>query len=313
MFGSIHTNVGAMAALATLRSIDEQMQTTMERLSTGLKVNSAKDNPAYWSIATSMRSDIKAKNAVVDSLGISHAVLDTAVTGMTSAGQLVDEIKSKLVLAAEPGADKNKINSEIQELKSQLQSVAQSSSFNGQNLLYNASGSLTMPTSIQNLNGTSVIGYNSVNTSGTNLIDPGTASGGLLTKDRTVTQKSGATGTYYLIKSASGNGAGASEIKIDQNTTQDELSGMLQAVEDMAKDVTAANSTLGAKLKGVENQENFTRKLIDTLQKGLGRLVDANMEEESTRLKALQTQKQLAIQALSIANAEPNYLLQLFK
>ncbi len=60
-------------------------------------------------------------------------------------------------------------------------------------------------------------------------------------------------------------------------------------------------------------QEEFVSKLTDSINSGIGRLVDADMNEESTRLKALQTQQQLAIQSLSIANTNSENILQLFR
>jgi flagellin len=117
---SIMTNSSAMAALQTLRSINSDMENTQSRISSGYKVASAADNSAYWSIATTMRSDNKALSTVQDALGLGAAKVDVAYTGMNSAIDVVSEIKSKLVAAREPGVDKTKIDKEITELKNQL-------------------------------------------------------------------------------------------------------------------------------------------------------------------------------------------------
>ncbi|MEY9828912.1 flagellin-like hook-associated protein FlgL [Sinorhizobium fredii] len=74
----------------------------------------------------------------------------------------------------------------------------------------------------------------------------------------------------------------------------------------------------GAALMGAANarvklQQDYNQLVIDTIKKGVGRLVDANMNEASTRLKAIQTQQQLSLQALNIANAQPENILQLFR
>ncbi|MGV1898635.1 flagellin, partial [Agrobacterium vitis] len=136
---SIMTNTAAISALSTLRSISSDMETTQSRISSGYKVESASDNAAYWSIATTMRSDNKALGAVEDAIGLGAAKTDTAYTGMESAISVVSDIKAKLVAAREPGVDKEKINKELAELKNQLSSVAKSASFNGQNWLYDNS------------------------------------------------------------------------------------------------------------------------------------------------------------------------------
>ncbi|MCZ7928055.1 flagellin, partial [Agrobacterium pusense] len=77
--------------------------------------------------------------------------------------------------------------------------------------------------------------------------------------------------------------------------------------------MTSAAADLGSVKMRIELQENFVNKLTDSLDKGIGRLVDAEMNEESTKLKALQTQQQLAVQALSIANNDSQSILSLFR
>ena len=113
---SIMTNTAAIAALSTLRGINNDMETTQNRVATGYRVASAADNSAYWSIATTMRSDNKALSTVSDALGLGAAKVDVAYTGMNSAIDVVSEIKAKLVAAREPGVDKTKIDKEITEL-----------------------------------------------------------------------------------------------------------------------------------------------------------------------------------------------------
>jgi len=132
---SILTNVAAMSALQTLRSISSGMEETQSRVSSGLRVGSASDNAAYWSIATTMRSDNMALGAVSDALGLGAAKVDTAYSGMESAIEVVKEIKTKLVAATEDGVDKTKIQEEIAQLKDQLTSIAQAASFSGENWL----------------------------------------------------------------------------------------------------------------------------------------------------------------------------------
>jgi flagellin len=132
---SLLTNSAAMGALQTLRSINSDMETTQNRISSGMKVQTAGDNAAYWSIATTMRSDNKALSTVQDALGLGAAKVDTAYTGLNAAIEVVDEIKAKLVAASEPGVDKAKIQKEIDQLQNQLISVVESASFSGENWL----------------------------------------------------------------------------------------------------------------------------------------------------------------------------------
>src|SRR6478609_7191504 len=132
---SILTNIGAISALQTLRSISGQLENTQNQVSSGLRVGTASDNAAYWSIATTMRSDNGALSAVQDALGLGAAKVDTAYSAMESAIDVVKEIKNKLVAASEPGVDKSKVQEEITQLQSQLKSIASSASFSGENWL----------------------------------------------------------------------------------------------------------------------------------------------------------------------------------
>ncbi|MGB8315862.1 MAG: flagellin, partial [Aestuariivirga sp.] len=118
---SINTNVSAMTALQSLNKTNMALETTQKRISTGLRVGSAEDNAAYWSIATTMRSDNSAMSTVKDALGLGAATIDVAYTATNSAIDVVKEIKNKLVAARQPGVDRSKVQSEITELQNQLQ------------------------------------------------------------------------------------------------------------------------------------------------------------------------------------------------
>nr|WP_308400528.1 flagellin [Agrobacterium tumefaciens] len=88
---------------------------------------------------------------------------------------------------------------------------------------------------------------------------------------------------------------------------------MIQFVNTQLESVISASADLGSIKMRLDLQEDFVSKLTDSIDKGIGRLVDADMNEESTRLKALQTQQQLAIQSLSIANTSSENILSLFR
>ena len=124
-----------MAALQALRSVSSTVQTAEQHVSSGLRVEKAADNAAYWSISTTMRSDRRAVSAVSDALGYGAAKVDTAYTGMSSVIDILGEFKAKLVAAKEPGVDKAKVQTELDQLKQQVVSIANSTSFSGQNWL----------------------------------------------------------------------------------------------------------------------------------------------------------------------------------
>ena len=319
---SILTNSAAMAALQTLRSIDNSLETTQARVSSGLRVETAADNAAYWSIATTMRSDNRAISTVADALGLGAAKVDTAYTSLENVIDVMSEIKAKLVAAREPGVDKTKINDEISELKNQLISAAQSASFSGENWLYNtgtdALGIKSVVASfIRTAGGNVKVATLDCDTANSVLIDIENPEFGYLTKPidlADVMEDPPAFGPYSIINmDALGDPDDDTVVQLRNETTYEEIDGMISVTDFILKDLTNAASTLGAITKRIEMQESFVASLGDVIDKGIGRLVDADMNEESTRLKALQTQQQLGIQSLSIANSSAENILQLFR
>ena len=321
---SIMTNTAAMAALQTLRSINSDMEMTQARVSSGFRVENAGDNAAYWSIATTMRSDNKALSTVKDALGLGAAKVDIAYTAMNSSIDVISEIKAKLVAAREPGVDKTKINKELTELKNQLQSISQSASFSGENWLNNTS---TGPAGIKSIVGgfnRDVNGFVSITTLDVNvtsltMISTVDESLGILTKDIDADalnpDSTGTAANYYLIDAdgtATTAGSGTA-IALTAITPDADVDDMIRVVDSILSQMTDAASNLGAISKRVSMQEDFVANLMDSIDKGVGRLVDADMNDESTRLKALQTQQQLGIQSLSIANTNSQNILSLFQ
>jgi flagellin len=147
------------------------------------------------------------------------------------------------------------------------------------------------------------------------LINDAAAAGGLLTADTVATYVSGTTtttGTYYLISSEAGDATGT-EVALSSTTSDNEIDGMVASVDKMLSSMTDAGATIGATTSRLKLQDTFIKNLSDTIDTGVGRLVDAVMNEESTKLKALQTQQQLGIQSLSIANSSSETLLSLFR
>jgi flagellin len=304
---SIMTNTAAMTALKTLQSTNKALETSQNRISTGYKVSSATDNAAYWSIATTMRSDNKALGTVQDALGLGAAKADVAYTGLNSAIDVVDEIKTKLVAAREPGVDRAKVQSEIGELQKQLISISKSASFSGENWLSvnsGAAGYSATKSIVGSFNraadGSVSVGLISIDTTKTELFDSADQSG-ILDKTFTTT---GAGAVTVSVSTLSLTTAGVDDIDID---------GMISAVDGSLKSMTTAASNLGAAKSRISLQTDFVSNLMDAIDRGVGTLVDADMTEESTKLQALQTQQQLGIQALSIANSGSQSILSLFR
>src|SRR5437868_8123374 len=300
---SLLTNSGAMTALATLRMVGQNLATTQNRISTGQRVSTASDNSAYWSIATSMRADNSALSAVSDSLGLSGATVDTQYTGLTSVlgndGKSgLNKLESLLVEAKTAGIDRVKIQSEITQIQQDMKNNAASSTFNGINLI---STGATTPATTNVVTSFSRIG----NTPTINTITLTTANFALYTN----------TASGFLDKVNGTNSIDNIDISAltDSAADQTTLDGFITQVTTGINQVTQAAADLGAVKNRIENNSNFVKSLMDSVNRGIGQLVDADMNAESTRLQALQVQQQLGVQALSIANASSQSILSLFR
>ena len=304
---SIMTNASAMTALQSLNATNKQLQQTQSRISTGFRVSTASDNAAYWSIATTMRSDNKANSVVQDALGLGAGKVDTAYTAMNAAIGVIDDIKSKILLAKTASPEERaKIQSEIKTYQDQLVDSIGGATYAGANLLKtdSTSGNKTLQViSSYNRDSTGAVVTGSIDIDYKNirLIDAKTGgSAGILDASFATS------GTVKM--SALNLNVGSGGI-----TTATAFDNMLTGIEKVLGKMTAAASELGAAKSRIDMQKDFVSKLMDSIDRGVGQLVDADMNKESTKLQALQVQQQLGIQSLSIANANSQAILSLFK
>ncbi len=344
---SINTNFAALTALESLNQTNKSMLETQKRISTGFRVATAEDNAAYWSMATTMRSDNKSLSAVSDALGLGAATIDVAYTAMNSSIDVVTEIKAKLVAAREPGVDRTKIQTELDELQEQLRAIASSASFVGENWLAVDTGSTsyaateTVVSSFSRSSGVngmqvsiSTIAIDvsasflfNANTNGTGgVADSGAATAdalGILGSARLTIADSDTGGVARGSIAAAGtivianfdvNNATVAPAEIDVSAATDaDIDDYVQAVDAAIQEMTSAATNLGSAKKRIDIQHDFVTSLMDAIDRGISTLVDADMNAESTRLQALQVQQQLGIQALSIANSSSQNILALFR
>ncbi|MVO16220.1 flagellin [Parasedimentitalea huanghaiensis] len=280
---SILTNNGAMVALQTLQSVNDNLTTAQNEISTGKRVGSASDNAAVWAISKTMESDIAGFEAISESLSVGEATVSVASAGAEQIVEKLTEIKELIVSAQSENVDHTKIQNDIDAKTEQVAAIIGAAQFNGANLL-----------------ATDVDGNGA------------TSLGVLASLDRV-----GATGTPT-----------ATEITV---TTVDfeanvDLAANLTSIADVTTAATALGeiegfltvaitgaAALGSDTARLKDQGDFVGKLTDSMKMGVSSMTDTNMEEASARLKALQTQQQLAVQSLSIANGAPQSIMTLFR
>ncbi|AMA56350.1 flagellin [Bradyrhizobium daqingense] len=302
MASSLLTNSAAMTALQTLRNVSASLQTTENRISTGQRVATASDNSAYWSIATSMRADNAALSAVSDSLGLSAATVDTEYTALNKvigdSNSGLTKLQALLVEAKTAGIDRTKIQAEITQIQQDMKNVANAATFNGVNWL---STNATTPATVNLVSSFSRVG-------GTPTINTITV---------TVANYSLYTSTTGGILDTVSGSASVDTINIgaltDSAADQTTIDGYIAQVTAAINTVSQSAANLGAIKNRISNNTEFVKSLMDSVDRGIGQLVDADMNAESTRLQALQTQQQLGVQALSIANQNSQSILSLFR
>lgn len=274
MTNSVHTNAAAAVALQNLNSTSSRLDLVQNRVSTGLKVQGAKDNAAVWAIAQNQRADFSALDSVKNSLNRATSIADVSLAAGAEISDLLVEIRQKAVAAADPSASqatRDAYDDEFQSLLASLQSFADNAIFDGENIL--DGGSATPMTFLASADAGETITLNRQDLSRTGLALPN---------------------TLNLTSAANASTA-------------------LTAVEAALDTANARLATLGAEAKQIERHNTYVSKLMDSVEAGIGNLVDADLAKESARLQALQVQQQLGVQALSIANQAPQVILSLFR
>jgi flagellin len=273
---SVNTNTGAMVALQYLDQTNASLMKTQNAINTGLKVASAKDDGATYAIAQNMRGDVAGYAAVTDSLNRGTSSVDVALSAGQSISDLLIEMKQKALAASDSSLDsasRDALNEDFTALRDQIATVVSNAVFNGFNLI------------------------------------DGSASGG-------ISVLASSDGSKKITVAGQNMSLGGSIVSIgasDSIATQSTASAMVDTVETSLKAVNSALAQLGSGSKKLSIQATFVQNLSDTLQTGIGNLVDADMATESAMLQSLQVKQQLGVQALSIANQSPQIALSLFR
>ena len=272
---SVNTNAGALIALQNLTSTSQQLQQTQNQVSTGLAVSSPQDNGAIWAIAQNERGNSNSLDAVIQSLQRAQSTVQVATSAGTSVSNLLNQLKTISLSASDTSLDSTSLAAYNTQFKSVLNQINQV------------------------VNNSDFNGVNMIKSGGTTVYALATASGGQLTVAAADLSLGGTNMSTLLATSSIG--------------TQSLAAAMVSTVQTAITAVNSALGQLGTGATALQNQLTFVQNLQDTLDTGVGNLVNANLGKESAQLTALQTKQQLGIQALSIANQSSSVLLSLFR
>jgi flagellin len=271
---SVNTNMGAMVALQSLNRTNEALNVTQKRISTGLRVNDAKDDGAAFAVAQAVRADVAGINAANEQLGGVKGILDTALSGLNKVSETMVKVRETLVRLADDtlNADQRaQYESQYTALQTQITNFIEDATYNGRTLLATAAPGGDITTT-RNESGTTY----------------------------TITAVDGA-GTL-IVAAAPTDAAGAQAALAD--------GGDFDTVQSAISD---ALNTFGSDARYIDAQISYNKDKADAMEAGLGALIDADLAKESARLQSLQIRQQLGTQALSIANQAPQTLLSLFR
>jgi len=270
---SINTNPSAFTALRTLNSINRNLDTTQNRVSTGLKVGGALDNASTFAIAQGIRAELSGIDAVTQGLNTAKGIGSVAIAGVTGISNLLTDVRGKLTELANEGitsAQRSILTEDFNALLSQAGNFIANASFNGVNLIESGAGSVN---TLSNLAG----------------------------------------GTLSLTAQSVVNTQVGSLAGVTITTATNAQSVIANQYANLESVVNTALGSLGAEVRALNLQTQFLEEIRDATDEGLGNLVDADLARESARLTSLQVQQQLSTQTLGIANQRPQSLLGLFR
>jgi flagellin len=269
---SVNTNAGALVALQNLNSTGRELETVQQRINTGKKVASSKDNGAVWGIAKMQSATANSLNSVKSSLQRGQSMIDVGLAAGDTVTALLDQMRDKVLAAADTSLETaalNALKTDFNSLREQITKAVNNSKFNGRSVVDGQTAKMEF---LQNENGDA-----------------------------------------FTVASATISLVGLGLTSTTTFTTASAAKTMIATMDAALQTAINKLSTLGTYAAGLDSHMSFIGKLQDSLEAGVGNLVDADLAKESARLTALQTKQQLGVQALSIANQSPQMLLSLFR
>lgn len=282
------------AVLSSLRQTNAELSQTQNRIATGLKISSARDNATVWATAQSIRGDIDAFDKTSGNVAVAKGAADAAYTALTTIQDLLGKMKAA-VAGLQDGSGSAKagnvsIQNDLELYRAQISAAAQSASFQGTNLLTTADATEVKTVIGQDQGANIEMKFSTemiVNTAGTSTGDlttgAATANTNILGYDFTAT-----------------------------SVTAD-ITAFSTALDAAIASVNTYTARVGNYANGLGTQQDFFQKINDIRKTALSSLVDADMEQESARVSALQVKQQLAFQALAIGNNSSQNILRLFQ
>jgi flagellin len=285
---SVNTNVGAMIALQSLNKTNHDLAATEKRISTGQRVADSTDDGAAYSVAQTVRSTIGSLGAANQQLGNVQGLLSTTQSGLNDISNTMASMREVLVKLTDgnvSGSQRANYVSQYSSLLANVKTFIQDSGYNGKSLIGDIGGTKSTVNVVRNETGATY----------------------------SIASFSGSAVYSSLVAVTGAAGAGTNAAGSISTTRAKAVIAAAGSFINQMNSVNGELNTIGSATNYVMNQVKFNSNKIDSLNTGLGSLVDADLAKESAQLQALQIRQQLGTQALSLANQAPQTLLSLFK
>ncbi|MFN3295954.1 flagellin [Caldimonas sp.] len=308
---TINTNVVSLNAQRNLNASQSSLATAMQRLSSGLRVNSAKDDAAGLAIAERMNTQIKGMNVAIRNANDGISLAQTAEGALGKIGDMLQRMRELAVQsrnATNSVGDRANLQKEFAELQEEIARTVKSSRFNGKSLFDGTDATFESTLSFQvgaNTTANDRIDVNSVNLSGT----PAEGS--------TITSASSAADVVATVTTTA-TASGASGIAIGGWTTVpanpgDEIDEAIDVIDRALDVINDLRATFGAAQNRFESVISNLQVAAENQSAARGRIMDADFAAETAALSRAQILQQAGTAMVSQANQLPQQVLSLLQ
>ena len=288
MGSTINTNVASLNAQRNLAMSTTSLSTSMQRLSSGLRVNSAKDDAAGLAIAERMNAQVRGMNVGMRNANDGISMAQTAEGALGKVGDALQRMRELAVQArnsTNSDADKTSLDKEFGELAKEIQRVLGGTTFNGKSILGAQAGSLTFQVG--------------ANTTANDSID-------IVTSNMTTaTEITSVAGTYGSVDT--------SRAKIDSSANSAALATVINNIDTALDKVNSERATMGASQSRFDAVVASLQINIENQSAARSRIMDADFAIETANLSRAQILQQAGNAMVAQANQLPQQVLSLLK
>ncbi len=284
---TINTNLNSLNAQRSLNSSQMSLATSMQRLSSGLRVNSAKDDAAGLAIAERMNAQVRGMNAAVRNANDGISLAQTAEGSLgkvADALQRMRELSVQSANATNSNSDKDSLDKEFGELAKEIQRILNATTFNGKHVLGLEAGAMQFQVG--------------ANTTANDTIDVTTVD---MTTDPGITVVAGTDNT------------GSGRAVIDASASLATIHTVMDNIDAALNNVNAQRATLGASQSRFDSVISNLQVSVENQTAARSRIMDADFAAETANLSRTQILQQAGTAMVAQANQMPQQVLKLLQ